>query len=49
MNSVESWFNEHKPDVVILCAAKVGGIHANNSNPKSRLYPGEFKNSNKCY
>ncbi|MBI96765.1 GDP-fucose synthetase [bacterium] len=33
MNSVESWFNKHKPDVVILCAAKVGGIHANNSHP----------------
>ena len=33
VNSVESWFNEYKPDVVILCAAKVGGIHANNSCP----------------
>ena len=33
VNSVESWFNEFKPDVVILCAAKVGGIHANNIHP----------------
>ncbi len=32
-NSVVSWFNEFKPDVVILCAAKVGGIHANNVHP----------------
>ena len=33
VSSVESWFNKYKPDVVILCAAKVGGIHANNSYP----------------
>ena len=33
ISSVESWFYEYKPDVVILCAAKVGGIHANNSHP----------------
>ncbi len=36
LNSVESWFNEFKPDVVILCAAKVGGINANN------IYPADF-------
>ena len=36
LNSVQSWFNEFKPDVVILCAAKVGGIHANN------IYPADF-------
>ena len=36
VNSVVSWFNEFKPDVVILCAAKVGGIHANN------IYPADF-------
>ena len=34
--SVESFFAEQKPDVVILAAAKVGGIHANNA------YPAEF-------
>ena len=33
VNSVESWFDKYKPDVVILCAAKVGGILANNSHP----------------
>ena len=36
VNSVISWFNEFNPDVVILCAAKVGGIHANN------IYPADF-------
>ena len=25
-----SWLEEHRPDVVIIAAAKVGGIHANN-------------------
>ena len=33
INSVLSWFDKFKPDVVILCAAKVGGIHANNIHP----------------
>ncbi len=33
VNSVESWFNKFKPDVVILCAAKVGGIKANSIHP----------------
>jgi GDP-L-fucose synthase len=26
---VQQWFREHKPTVVVLAAAKVGGIHAN--------------------
>lgn len=30
---VHDWFETHKPDTVILAAAKVGGIHANNSYP----------------
>jgi len=30
---VENWFREFKPDVVIIAAAKVGGIHANNNYP----------------
>ena len=29
-NQVEKWFKENTPDVVILAAAKVGGIYANN-------------------
>ena len=30
---VEKWFSKYKPTVVVLAAAKVGGIHANNSMP----------------
>ena len=30
---VENWFYENKPEVVILAAAKVGGIEANNKYP----------------
>ena len=30
---VESWFNKNKPSIVILAAAKVGGIYANNMLP----------------
>lgn len=33
---VKNWFNEEKPDVVILAAAVVGGINANN------IYPTKF-------
>ncbi|KAI4377692.1 hypothetical protein MLD38_015279 [Melastoma candidum] len=35
-SAVESFFTTEKPDYVILAAAKVGGIHANNT------YPAEF-------
>ena len=31
--SVEKWFNENNPQVVILAAAKVGGIEANSKYP----------------
>ena len=30
---VSDYFNKIKPDIVIICSAKVGGIHANNSFP----------------
>ena len=30
-DAVQHWFAEHKPTVVVLAAAKVGGIEANNS------------------
>ena len=30
---VSLWFEKNKPDVVLLCAAKVGGIYANNKFP----------------
>ena len=32
-SSVSSWFSRHKPDVVIVAAARVGGILANSSYP----------------
>ena len=28
---VNNYFKKTKPDIVIICSAKVGGIHANNS------------------
>ena len=31
--AVRDWFNTEKPDAVILAAAKVGGIHANETYP----------------
>ena len=31
------WFSEHQPTVVVLAAAKVGGIHANNTYPADFL------------
>ena len=31
--AVREFFNKYNPSIVILAAAKVGGIHANNSNP----------------
>lgn len=31
--SVEPWFAEHRPTAVIFCAARVGGIHANQTFP----------------
>ena len=30
---VERWFERHRPDVVVVGAATVGGIHANNTRP----------------
>lgn len=35
-SAVRGWFIEHKPDVVVLAAAKVGGIQANS------IYPADF-------
>ena len=32
-NNVDKWFSYHRPDVVILAAAKVGGIGANSTYP----------------
>jgi GDP-L-fucose synthase len=37
-NLVNSFFDNEKPDVVILAAAKVGGIHANNTYRAEFIY-----------
>ena len=31
--SVENWLQKNKPDIVIIAAAKVGGIYANQTQP----------------
>jgi len=35
---VRSFFKQEKPDYIILAAAKVGGIHANNTYPADFIY-----------
>jgi GDP-L-fucose synthase len=37
-DAVESYFAANKPEVVFLAAARVGGIHANNSYPAQFLF-----------
>jgi len=39
-NAVQAWIEKYKPDQVFFAAAKVGGIHANNT------YPAEFITDN---
>lgn len=34
---VQNWFKKNKPDIVVVAAAKVGGIFANNSQPTDFL------------
>ena len=34
---MQRWFKQHQPTVVVLAAAKVGGIQANNSYPADFL------------
>ncbi|WP_448658007.1 GDP-L-fucose synthase [Sphingomonas sp. CJ99] len=36
--AVRQWFEAQRPDAVVLAAAKVGGINANNSYPADFLY-----------
>ena len=36
--AVRAWFAEHRPDAVVLAAAKVGGILANDTYPADFLY-----------
>ncbi len=37
-NAVGAWFSANRPDVVVLAAAKVGGIYANDTYPAEFLY-----------
>ena len=37
LHAVQRWFAENKPTVVVLAAAKVGGIHANDTYPADFL------------
>lgn len=37
-NDVEKFFQEEKPEYIFLAAAKVGGIHANNTYPAEFIY-----------
>ncbi len=37
-SAVEAWFEEHSPTEVYLAAARVGGIHANNSSPADFIF-----------
>jgi len=45
-DAVEAWFSEKQPQVVILAAAKVGGIHANNTYPAEFIYDNLMMASN---
>jgi GDP-L-fucose synthase len=36
--AVASWFNDNRPDIVVIAAAKVGGILANSSYPAEFIY-----------
>lgn len=36
--AVQDWMLQNRPDIVVLAAAKVGGIHANNTYPVDFLY-----------
>ena len=43
---VQSFFEAERPDQVYLCAAKVGGIHANNTFPAEFIYENLMIESN---
>ena len=36
--AVDRWFDEHRPEAVVLAAARVGGIHDNETHPGDFLY-----------
>lgn len=37
-HAVNQWFRHHRPEVVVFAAAKVGGIHANQTFPAEFIY-----------
>lgn len=43
---VENWLGDTKPETVILAAAKVGGIHANNTYPAEFIYDNLMMSAN---
>lgn len=45
-SEVRSFFQAERPDAVILAAAKVGGIHANNAYPADFIYENLMMESN---
>lgn len=45
-SAVNAWFSEHKPEQVYIAAAKVGGIHANNTYPAEFIYQNLLIESN---
>ena len=45
-SAVETWMAKKKPAVVIIAAAKVGGIHANNTYPADFIYDNLMIESN---
>ena len=46
INDVQKWFDINNPDVIVLAAAKVGGIYANDKYPADFILE-KYKNSNK--
>lgn len=38
LEQLEPWMREHKPQVVFMAAARVGGIHANDTQPADFIY-----------
>jgi GDP-L-fucose synthase len=45
-NTVDQCISHHKPDIIVICAAKVGGIYANNTYPAEFLYDNIMIQSN---
>lgn len=45
-HQVAAWFEANRPDKVVVCAAKVGGIYANNTYPAEFIYDNLLIQSN---